>query len=189
MSSELQLVTPVIGISPWQQGWHDDTDHVQLLRTKSVLEVAYPCHWGLGGWDDRAEEPMVAGSFSLHHHSFFFWQQKNKSINNVVMSALNSGALEDPLCSSFGCFPLKIKQTTKKPTFKIFNEALPGGSVYWTVILCTKKLRVQSPVRAHTQVVSSFPAQGKYGSHPINVFLSLPSSLSKRNEKISLGNT
>ena len=74
-----------------------------------------------------------------------------------------------------------------------------GGSGGWSVISYTKKLWVQSLVRAHTQVVVLTPGWGAYRSQPTDVLLSrrcfslslslspAPSSLSKTNAKHMLG--
>ena len=54
----------------------------------------------------------------------------------------------------------------------------PGGSVGWSIVLFTKRLQVQFPVKAHTQVVGSIPSWGVIRRQPIDVSLPLSLSLS-----------
>ena len=51
----------------------------------------------------------------------------------------------------------------------------PGqrGSVGWSVVLCTERLQVPFPVRAHTQVSGSVSSLGAYGRQPIWIDISL----------------
>ena len=59
-----------------------------------------------------------------------------------------------------------------------------GGSVGWSVVPYTKRLWVQFPVRAHTQVAGLIPSWGTYGRQPMDVSLSFLSSLSQINKHI-----
>ena len=67
------------------------------------------------------------------------------------------------------------------------GERLPwlGGSVGWSIVLCTKRLWVGFPVEARTQVADLIPGQGAYEKQPVDVSISLSlPSLSKINKRI-----
>ena len=56
--------------------------------------------------------------------------------------------------------------------FKVHLEPWPGGSVGWSIVPYTKRLQVQFPVRAHTQVVGLISGQGAHRRQPTDVSLS-----------------
>ena len=47
-----------------------------------------------------------------------------------------------------------------------------GGSVGWSVVLYTERLRVPFPISPHTWAVGSIPSRAVYGKQLINVSLS-----------------
>ena len=49
----------------------------------------------------------------------------------------------------------------------------PGGLVGWAIVLCTKRLQVRFPVRAHTYVAGLIPGRGMYRRRLIDVSVSL----------------
>lgn len=52
------------------------------------------------------------------------------------------------------------------------TQALAGGSVGWRVAPYTKRLQVQFPLRAHTEVACSIFGQSAGGRQPMDVFVS-----------------
>ena len=103
----------------------------------------------------------------------------------------------DPSTSVVHCYLLFNMGNKRRYPYKLRGRLKmrnsPGqyGSVSWSIILWTERLQVQFMVRAHTHVAGSIPGQGTYEKAPnqyfsltsMFLFLSLPSYLSKSNEK------
>ena len=87
---------------------------------------------------------------------------------------------EVPAESSAVC--LSVCWVATCPFYSLFRGALAQW-LSWSIILCTRRLWVQFPVRAHAWVVGLIPGQGPRGRQPdwcfflTSVFLSLPPSL------------
>ena len=55
------------------------------------------------------------------------------------------------------------------------DQPWPGGSADCSVVPCTRRLWVRSPVRAHASVAGLVPSWGRYNRQPTDVSLSLQS--------------